>query len=118
MRQCEGRHYFEHVYECFAKSGHRFPPTLLEPQYRRQQQRQQEQNMVEARPDVPNAVPAKDQKIVGRSIELEAMNRMVAGKDGRLSKTVALDLDEPAIQRLQVEHKTVIDFQQLRTRQI
>ena len=64
MGQRKSGDHLEHIEKCLAKARDGVPVILLEFQNRRQQQRQQKEDVIEADPNVPDAMPREGQKLM------------------------------------------------------
>ena len=78
-----------------------------------QQQRQQEKDVVEARPDVPDALPGVIEELLpGRdSTERESLGGALDAEDGRMRLLPIADLQESAMLGIEIEEKRIAERQ-------
>ena len=87
-------------------------------EHRRQQQRQQEQDVVEPRPDVQHAFL----QVVGELLALrqfgqrELLHRRIGAQDAGARRTLRGKVEQPAMLRIDVEEQPIADLEHLRRR--
>src|ERR1700683_5359957 len=118
MRDSKGSDNLEHVEESGSKGAHRPPPAVFALQHRRQEQRQQKQDMVVSRPNVPYAFAQEVDKLQtrSRSGELEFLRQMVRRESRDLNVSIGFDPHQAAMKGIGFKKQTIDQLQHFGTR--
>ncbi len=102
----------EHVPERQGKTRDRLPAFPFEHEDRGQEQRQQEQDMVEADPDVPYPLAAVVEELRQRRDlgELEYLSRALRTEDRGARGDPVLEPQQAPVLRIEVGEEAVADF--------
>ena len=100
------------------KRADRNPASVAPHQHRRQQQRDQEQQVVVADPDVMHAVGDELQELApARGIgEIEILHGLRGRQHGRAHGAVDAEIEQAAVAGIDVEQKAIADFDSMRGR--
>src|SRR6185503_19592535 len=112
----EGGHHPEDVPEGVAESLRSLPCISFQNQYGRQEQGQQKKDMVEADPDVPDALAQVIEKLPERRgfARAERERRPLGGEHCGLRGAAALEAQQAAVRRIDVEEQAVGDLHRSR----
>jgi hypothetical protein len=109
VREGEGRNDGRDVEQRRAEARDLSPASVLAREHGGQEQREQEEYVVEAEPDVPHAlvpVLTERREAAGRAdLDVRAFGR----EHGRLRRAVLLRTQEPAVRGVEVEEQRVVD---------
>jgi hypothetical protein len=116
MGQRECRDHLEHVPQRRLQPCRRLPGHAVAHQHRGQQQRQQEQDVIEAEPDVPHAVLKVFDELPQpvRRGENQVLGRRLDSKDRGAHLAAVIELQQAAMLRVEVEQQPVSGFQRSR----
>jgi hypothetical protein len=109
----EGGDHPEHLDQRLAEIGNTAPAPCLMHQHRRQQQGEQEQDVVETDPDMPYAF----HQILAESAQArcltgcEALRGTLGREHGGLRRTVEVEAQEAAMQGIEIEQQAIVELQ-------
>src|SRR3990172_299432 len=113
MRDGERRHHPEDVPEGRCKPVGRLPATAHERQDRGKEQRNDEQDVINADPYVPDALAAEGKKLreQGGGAQFKSLRGAIGGKGGRMRLSFGMKAEQALVLRVEVEKQPVADLQ-------
>ena len=98
-----------HVPECAAEALRRQPRPVAAQQHCRQQKREQEQDVIEAQPDVPHAFVHVCSELLPAGAGAQLVGARPRAEDHAVAAIVLDVLQKPPMRRIDVEEQTIVD---------